>query len=90
MEEGIVAGGEVALLRARAALTPRESESDTWRTGAGIVHEALAAPLRQIAQNAGADAQTVVHKIAEAHDAKGHDSRAIATSTGSTPASPIR
>ncbi len=73
MEEGIVAGGGVALLRARAALTPRESESDTWRTGACIVHEALAAPLRQIAQNAGADAQTVVHKVAEAHDTQGYD-----------------
>lgn len=73
VEEGIVAGGGVALLRARCALTPRDGESDTWRTGADIVREALAAPLRQIAQNAGADAQTVVHKVAEAHDTQGYD-----------------
>jgi chaperonin GroEL len=73
VEEGIVAGGGVALLRARAALTSREGETATWRTGAGIVHEALAAPLRQIAQNAGADAQAVVHEVAEAHDTQGYD-----------------
>ncbi|MFM0326504.1 chaperonin GroEL [Caballeronia glebae] len=73
VEEGIVAGGGVALLRARAALTSREGETATWRTGASIVHEALAAPLRQIAQNAGADAQAVVHEVAEAHDTQGYD-----------------
>ncbi|WP_175813519.1 chaperonin GroEL [Burkholderia contaminans] len=64
MEEGIVPGGGVALLRARRALESSNAElADAQRIGARIVHDALAAPLRQIAENAGADAQAVVHAV---------------------------
>jgi chaperonin GroEL len=73
VEEGIVPGGGVALLRARTVLATSADRSDASHTGAAIVYEALAAPLRQIAQNAGADAQTVVHTVAAASGPEGYD-----------------
>lgn len=72
VEEGFVAGGGVALLRARRVLE-RDGDTQAHRMGAKIVHDALAAPLRQIAHNAGADAQAVVHAVAEADGAFGYD-----------------
>lgn len=72
VEEGFVPGGGVALLRARRVLE-QYGETQAQKIGAKIVHDALAAPLRQIAQNAGADAQAVVHAVAEAEDAFGYD-----------------
>lgn len=78
VEEGIVAGGGIALLRARHVLDeaelPREA-TDAQRLGATIVHHALAWPLRQIAQNAGADGQTVVHAVATATGNYGFDAK---------------
>ncbi|AHI66382.1 chaperonin GroEL [Burkholderia thailandensis] len=74
MEEGIVPGGGVALLRARRALEQDGAGlTDAQRTGARIVHDALASPLRQIAENAGADAQAVVHAVDAASGAFGYD-----------------
>ncbi|KVD88309.1 molecular chaperone GroEL [Burkholderia ubonensis] len=74
MEEGIVPGGGVALLRARHALEGDGAGlTDVQRTGARIVHDALASPLRQIAENAGADAQAVVHAVDVASGAFGYD-----------------
>ncbi|GLU30890.1 chaperonin GroEL [Trinickia caryophylli] len=75
VEEGIVAGGGVALLRARRALAPLELGTEVERLGARIVHDALAWPLRQIAQNAGADGQSVVHAVAAAEGAYGYDAK---------------
>ncbi|WP_233856776.1 chaperonin GroEL [Paraburkholderia sp. HD33-4] len=72
VEEGFVPGGGVALLRARRVLE-QYGETQTHKIGARIVHDALAAPLRQIAQNAGADAQAVVHAVAAADGAFGYD-----------------
>ncbi|CAM2188591.1 Chaperonin GroEL [Paraburkholderia sacchari] len=72
VEEGIVAGGGVALLRARAVLDALDAD-ETARAGAKIVHDALAAPLGQIAENAGADAQMVVHAVSAAEGAWGYD-----------------
>ena len=72
VEEGFVPGGGVALLRARRVLE-QSGETQTDRIGARIVHAALAAPLRQIAQNAGADAQAIVHAVAAADGAFGYD-----------------
>lgn len=72
VEEGFVPGGGVALLRARRALE-RCGDTQTDRIGARIVHDALAAPLRQIAQNAGADGQAIVHAVAQADGAFGYD-----------------
>ncbi|AOJ73389.1 MULTISPECIES: chaperonin GroEL [Burkholderia] len=74
MEEGIVPGGGVALLRARRTLEQGGAGfTDAQRTGARIVHDALASPLRQIAENAGADAQAVVHTVDAASGAFGYD-----------------
>jgi chaperonin GroEL len=65
IEEGVVPGGGVALLRARsAALAAAEGRSDADEaTGARIVWHALAAPLRQIATNAGHEAGLVVEHV---------------------------
>ncbi|KWK38884.1 molecular chaperone GroEL [Burkholderia stagnalis] len=74
MEEGIVPGGGVALLRARHALKGDEAGwTDAQRTAARIVHDALASPLRQIAKNAGADAQAVVHAVDAESGSFGYD-----------------
>lgn len=72
VEEGFVPGGGVALLRARRVLA-QHGETQQQTIGTKIVHDALAAPLRQIAQNAGADAQAIVHAVAEADGAFGYD-----------------
>ncbi len=64
VEEGIVAGGGVALLRASAALTVKGANSDQ-QAGIGIVRRALQEPVRQIANNAGDEGSVVVGKILE-------------------------
>ncbi len=66
-EEGIVAGGGVALLRAQEKLAEL-SFSDDQAQGVDIVRRAIEEPLRQIAANAGADAAVVVNKV---RDGKG-------------------
>jgi chaperonin GroEL len=65
VEEGIVPGGGVALLRATEALKRIRTENDDQKTGVEIVRKALQAPLRQIANNAGDDGSVVVGKILE-------------------------
>ena len=64
VEEGIVAGGGVALLRASAGLTLKGANADQ-DAGINIVRRALQAPARQIATNAGDEASIVVGKILE-------------------------
>ncbi|AZO34045.1 MULTISPECIES: chaperonin GroEL [unclassified Mesorhizobium] len=64
VEEGIVPGGGVALLRASLALTVNGANSDQT-AGIAIVRRALQAPARQIAANAGAEASIVAGKILE-------------------------
>jgi chaperonin GroEL len=65
VEEGIVAGGAVALLRARAAVGKLTNENHDVQAGINIVLRALEAPIRQIAENAGAEGAIVVGKVAE-------------------------
>jgi chaperonin GroEL len=65
VEEGIVPGGGVALLRAIKVLEGLKTENDDQRIGIGIVRKALQVPARQIVQNAGADGSVVVGKILE-------------------------
>lgn len=67
LEEGIVAGGGVALLRARRVLedVKKEAEFEEEKTGIDIVYRALAEPVRMIAANAGVDAGWVVRRIEE-------------------------
>jgi chaperonin GroEL len=67
-EEGIVAGGGVALLRAGASLAELAKDAtltDDERTGVGIVRRAIEEPLRWIAQNAGFEGSIVVAKVME-------------------------
>jgi chaperonin GroEL len=64
VEEGIVAGGGLALLRAIPALSRIEGHGDE-ATGVRIVRKALEEPMRQIASNAGAEGSVVVEKVRE-------------------------
>ncbi|SFV27345.1 chaperonin GroEL [Hyphomicrobium facile] len=65
VEEGIVPGGGVALLRAGKALDSLKPENDDQKVGINIVRKALQAPARQIAANAGEDGSVIVGKILE-------------------------
>ena len=65
VEEGIVPGGGVALLRAAKRLGKIETENEDQKTGINIVRKALSWPARLIAINAGADGSIVVGKILE-------------------------
>ena len=63
VEEGVVAGGGVALLKAGKALDGLKGENDDQNAGIAIVRRALQAPIRQIAENAGVEGSIVVGKI---------------------------
>ena len=65
VEEGILPGGGVALLRAVKALDSLKAENDEQRVGIDIVRRAIEAPVRQIAENAGAEGSIVVGKLRE-------------------------
>ena len=65
VEEGIVPGGGVALLRAKAAIGKLSDENADIQAGINIVLRALEAPIRQIAENAGVEGSIVVGKITE-------------------------
>jgi chaperonin GroEL len=65
VEEGIVAGGGVAYIRARVALDKLKGENPDQDAGIRIVMRALEEPLRQIVANAGAEPSVVMNKIAE-------------------------
>ncbi|GEO36553.1 chaperonin GroEL [Skermanella aerolata] len=68
VEEGIVAGGGVALLYATKALDQIKTTNDDQRVGVEIIRRALQAPARQIATNAGVDGSIVVGKLIEQTD----------------------
>ena len=68
VEEGIVPGGGVALLRASKALDTLKLEADQ-KVGADIVRRAIESPLRWIAQNAGVEGSIVVQRVRESKDA---------------------
>jgi chaperonin GroEL len=65
VEEGIVAGGGVALLKASVSLEGLKGENADQDAGIAIVRRALQAPIRQIAENAGVEGSIVVGKILE-------------------------
>src|SRR5471030_1823629 len=65
VEEGIVAGGGVALLRAKKAVGRLQNDNADVQAGINIVLKALEAPVRQIAENAGVEGSIVVGKILE-------------------------
>ena len=67
VEEGIVAGGGTALLRASKAITVK-GDNDDQNAGIAIVQKALEAPARQIAENAGVEGSVVVNTVFESKD----------------------
>ncbi|WP_457153812.1 chaperonin GroEL [Mesorhizobium sp. P5_C1] len=68
VEEGIVPGGGVALLRARSALAGLAGANDDVTAGISIVLRALEAPIRQIAENSGVEGSIVVGKLTDSKD----------------------
>ncbi|MGK9262912.1 MULTISPECIES: chaperonin GroEL [Sinorhizobium] len=65
VEEGILPGGGVALLRAVKALDGLETANNDQRVGVDLVRRAIEAPVRQIAENAGAEGSIIVGKLRE-------------------------
>jgi chaperonin GroEL len=77
VEEGVVPGGGTALLYATKALDALKAENNDQKVGIDIVRRALRAPIRQIAENAGADGSIVVGKLLDKGDAnQGYDAQA--------------
>jgi chaperonin GroEL len=76
VEEGVVAGGGAALLYGVNALTRLRAGNDDQRVGIDIVRRALAAPARQIVENAGGDASVVIGRLLDAnHVNRGYDAQ---------------
>jgi chaperonin GroEL len=75
VEEGIVAGGGVALIRARKQLDKIKSSNDDELTGIQIIFRALEAPLRTIVENAGGEGSVVVAKILDGKGGFGYDAK---------------
>jgi chaperonin GroEL len=77
VEEGIVPGGGVALLRAQKAVDKliKEEKNDDRATGIRIVKRALEEPLRQIANNAGCEGSVVVNQVRELTDSHGFNAQ---------------
>jgi len=76
VEEGIVAGGGVALVRAKKVLETLETENLDETTGVQIVNKAIEAPLRTIVENAGGEGSVVINKVLEGSDDFGYDAKA--------------
>jgi chaperonin GroEL len=72
IEEGIVPGGGVALIAAKAAIADTDLEGDE-RTGVTILRRALEEPLRRIAVNAGQDGSVIVQEVASLPQGQGYD-----------------
>jgi chaperonin GroEL len=76
VQEGILPGGGVALLRASTGLKPKEELSHDEEVGYNIVVRACRAPIQQIAENAGEDGAVVMNKVLENKDQnQGYDAR---------------
>ena len=75
VEEGIVAGGGVALVRAKAALANIKAENADEATGIQIINKAVEAPLRTIVENAGGEGSVVIAKVTEGKDDFGFNAK---------------
>jgi chaperonin GroEL len=75
VEEGIVAGGGVAFIRAVAALTDLKGANEDENTGIQIIRRAIEEPLRQICDNAGIEGSIVVQKVKEGTGDFGYNAR---------------
>jgi chaperonin GroEL len=68
VEEGILPGGGVALLRATAALDQVQPQETDEKTGVEIIRRAADAPIKQISANSGIDGAVVVEKVRDSKD----------------------
>ena len=75
VEEGIVAGGGVAYIRAIDCLKAVKAENDDEQTGINIIAHAIEAPLRTICDNAGVEGSVVIQKIKESEGNFGYNAR---------------
>ena len=75
VEEGVVPGGGVALLRALGGLVNLKGDNDDETTGIEIVRRAVEEPLRQIVKNAGSEGAVIVQKVLEGKDDFGYNAR---------------
>ncbi|MDF7822019.1 chaperonin GroEL [Runella sp. MFBS21] len=75
VEEGIVTGGGVALIRAISALDSLEGINDDETTGINIIRQALESPLRTIVANAGGEGSVVINKIKEGEGGYGYNAK---------------
>jgi chaperonin GroEL len=75
IEEGIIAGGGVAFIRAIEALNGIKGENEDETTGMAIIKRALEEPLRQIVENAGMEGSVVVNRVKEGKDDFGFNAR---------------
>jgi chaperonin GroEL len=75
VEEGIVAGGGVALLRSRSKLDSLKANNDDEATGIQIISRALESPLRTIVENAGGEGSVVVSKVIDGKESFGYDAK---------------
>ena len=75
VEEGIVPGGGVALLRTVAAVDALEADNADEKVGFDIIRRAVEAPLRTISNNAGVEGAIVVQKVYEGEGAFGYNAR---------------
>ena len=78
VEEGIVAGGGVALVRAKKVLENLTTANLDETTGVQIVNKAIEAPLRTIVENAGGEGSVVINKVLEGKKNFGYDAKADA------------
>jgi chaperonin GroEL len=75
VEEGIVAGGGIALIRASSVLDKLKVDNEDQETGVAIIRQAIEAPLRTIVANAGGEGSVVVNKVREGKDDFGYNAR---------------
>ena len=75
VEEGIVPGGGVALLRTQSAVDSLDFDREDEQVGANILRRALESPIRQIAENSGAEASIVVAKVREGEGGYGYNAQ---------------
>ena len=75
VEEGIVAGGGVALIRTKEKLAKLKSENADETTGIQIVEKAIEAPIRTIVENAGGEGSIVIAKVLDSKDNVGYDAK---------------
>ena len=75
VEEGIVAGGGVALVRTKKKLAMLNPENSDEKTGIQIVEKAIEAPIRTIVENAGGEGSIVISKVLESKDSIGYDAK---------------